>query len=235
MKKTFKMMAVVAMGVTLALAGCGKDETNDNTGGGSDTETVAWVDLGLPSGLLWAECNLGAATSEEYGDYFAWGETSAKTNYLWSNYKHCHGTNDQLSKYCNNSNYGYNGYSDSLTTLQSADDAATECMGDGARIPTKEEWQELIDNTTAIWTTQNGINGCRFTAENGKTLFLPASGSRWENELDDAGECGRYWSASLLTPRPSGAWGFSFESEYQSVESGDRFIGRSVRPVRNGH
>ncbi|MDY6372158.1 MAG: hypothetical protein SPL12_07690 [Bacteroidales bacterium] len=82
MEKTFKFMALLAMGAALAFAACG-------TGGGTGTETAEWVDLGLPSGLLWAACNLGASSPEEYGDYYAWGETTTKEVYNWSTYKYC--------------------------------------------------------------------------------------------------------------------------------------------------
>ena len=98
--------------------------TEGNSGGGSGDEH-AYVDLGLPSGTLWATCNVGADTPEGYGDYFAWGETQPKDVYNWSNYQYCNGSHDQLTKYCNNSSYGYNGFTDNLTTLQPGDDAAT--------------------------------------------------------------------------------------------------------------
>ena len=146
-----------------------------------------YVDLGLPSGLLWATCNVGANAPEEYGDYFAWGETQPKDTYNWSNYQYCMGNSNTLTKYCNNASYGYNGYTDDLTTLQPGDDAATAQWGSGWRMPTKDEWQELLDNTTTTWTTQDGVNGRLFTAANGNSLFLPAAGYRGGSNLYDAG------------------------------------------------
>ena len=138
----------------------------------------AYVDLGLPSGLLWAACNVGANAPEEYGDYFAWGETQPKDVYNWSTYQYCMGSNNTLTKYCTDPNYGYNGFTDNLTILLPEDDAATANWGNGWRMPTKEEWQELLDNTTVTWTQQNGVNGRLFTGSNGNSLFLPAAG-RW--------------------------------------------------------
>ena len=112
--------------------------------------TVAheYVDLGLPSGLLWATCNVGATSPEDYGDYFAWGETQPKDTYEWSTYQYCNGSYNTLTKYCSNSSYGYNGFTDNLTTLLPEDDAATANWGGNWRMPTKEEFQELYNNTT---------------------------------------------------------------------------------------
>ena len=190
-----------------------------------------WVDLNLPSGLLWATRNVGATSPEDYGDYFAWGETTTKSVYNWTTYIYCNGVFDQLTKYCNNSSYGYNGFTDNLTILQTGDDAATANYG--GRTPTKEEWQELINNTTAQWTTRNGVNGRLFTSSNGNSLFLPAAGLRWDSSLHDAGVYGNYWSSSLNTGGPSGAGYFYFVSDYQYVNYSSRGYGRSVRAVRS--
>ena len=195
-------------------------------------EMEDWVDLGLPSGLLWATCNLGATKPEKYGDYYAWGETQPKTTYGWDTYKYCKGSRQSLAKYCSISSYGYNGFTDNLTTLQPVDDAATTKLGNGARMPTKADWQELIDNTTSEWTTMNGVEGRKFTAANGKSLFLPAAGSRWDGSLDDAGSYGLYWSSSLSADYPSYAWGCYFRSGGVGMYDDDRYSGRTVRAVR---
>ncbi len=191
-----------------------------------------YVDLGLPSGLLWATCNVGADTPEEYGDYFAWGETQPKENYDWSTYQYCMGSNTTLTKYCSNSNYGYNGFTDNLTTLLPEDDAAAANWGGNWRMPTKEEFQELYNNTTVTWTQQNGVNGRLFTASNGNSLFLPAAGNRWDGELYLAGDIGDYWSSSLTTGYPDNAWYFGFGSGSTGVYSTHRYGGLSVRAVR---
>lgn len=137
--------------------------------------TAPYVDLGLPSGTLWATYNVGANAPEDYGDYFAWGEIVPKDCCGMNNYQHWINDN-RLTKYNNNSNYGYNGFTDTLTTLLPEDDAATTNWGAGWRTPTMGEWQELLDNTTTTWTTSNGVYGRLFTATNGETLFMPAAG-----------------------------------------------------------
>ena len=192
-----------------------------------------YVDLGLPSGLLWATCNVGADSPEDYGDYFAWGETTPKDTYNWSTYQYCNGSYNTLTKYCNNSSYGYNGFTDDLTTLLPEDDAATANWGSGWRMPTKGEWQELYQNTTVTWTTQNGVNGRLFTASNGNSLFLPAAGGRWDGEPYDAGSSGHYWSSSLNTGHPVNAWILYFGSDYADVSYYNRCYGQSVRAVRS--
>ena len=192
-----------------------------------------YVDLGLPSGTLWATCNVGANTPEDYGDYFAWGETNPKTTYDWNTYTYCNGSYTQLTKYCNMSNWGYNGHVDNLTVLQSIDDAAMTNWGSGWEMPTKEQWQELEYNTTNTWTIQNGVRGRLFTARNGNNLFLPAFGGRWDGELNVVGSDGNYWSRSLDKDYSYIAWTFYFDSDYYDIYPGLRDGGRSVRAVRS--
>jgi hypothetical protein len=216
--------------------GNAKDFTTEENGGGGGNGTYnghAYVDLGLPSGTLWATCNVGATTPEGYGDYFAWGETQPKDYYDWSTYKYCNGDYYQLTKYCNDSGYGYNGFTDNLTVLQPSDDAATANWGSGWCMPTKAQWEELYQNTTNTWTTQIGVNGRLFTASNGNTLFLPAAGCRWDDELGYVGSLGGYWSSSLRTDDPSYAWAFDFDSGGSGVYDYRRFGGLSVRAVRS--
>ena len=196
------------------------------------TNYHGYVDLGLPSGLLWATCNVGADTPEGYGDYFAWGETQPKNTYDWSNYQYCNGSsNTSLTKYCNDSSYGYEGFTDSLTTLLPEDDAATANWGNGWRMPTEEEFQELRDNTTLTWTQQNGVSGRLFTAANGNSLFLPAAGHRDGSGLYYGNMC-HYWSSSLYTDAPYRAWGFFSHSGGSGMSFSYRPLGLSVRLVR---
>lgn len=197
----------------------------------------AYVDLGLPSGLKWATCNVGASSPEEYGDYFAWGETtgynSGKTTYDWSTYKYCNGSSSTQTKYCNNSSYGNNGFTDDKTTLDLVDDAARANWGGIWRMPTQEECKELINNCTTTWTTVGGVYGRLFTSNiNGNSLFLPAAGYRYDTSLRDAGSYGYYWSSSLYSDNPNGAWSPYFGSIHVNPDYGSgRCRGQSVRAV----
>ena len=237
--------ALLLMTAVVCAAGCTKpDEPNNggnnnggsngggNSGGTSTYNGYEYVDLGLPSGTLWATCNVGADTPEGYGDYFAWAETDPKTTYNWSTYKYCNGDRYQLTKYCSKSSFGYNGFTDDLTTLLPEDDAATANWGGNWRMPTLEEWQELLANTTNKWTSQNGVNGRLFTAANGNSLFLPAAGGHWDNEVDIVVSNGNYWSSSLYTVHPDNASDLNFYSSGVQLGDGDgRNYCFSVRPV----
>ena len=195
-----------------------------------------YVDLGLPSGLLWATCNVGANYPEDYGYYFAWGETQPKDTYYWNNYQHCNGSYTKLTKYCYDSYYGLNGYTDNLAILQPVDDAATTNWGAGWRIPTKEDWQELYQNTSHTSQNQNGVRGRLLTAENGNSLFLPAAGYRYGSDLYDANSRGYYWSCSLNMDAPTNSWEFYYEfysGYYYAMNNSLRYEGHSVRPVRS--
>lgn len=211
--------------------------------GGNGTYTGhEYVDLGLPSGTLWAMCNVGADAPEKYGDYYAWGETAPKANYNWNTYKYCNGGDGwnpdihTLTKYCNNTDYGYNGFVDNLTVLQLADDPITTNWGVGWRLPTVEEWRELYDNTTRIWTTQNEMAGMLFTSNNGNSLFLPAAGYRRDYEYKDVGDYGVYWSSSLNTDCPDLAWCFNINLNHCGPGNNLRGAGQPVRAVRSiGH
>ena len=169
-----------------------------------------------------------AETPEGLGSYFAWGETTTKADYDWSTYKYCNGSENTLTKYCNDANYGYNGYSDELVILQPEDDAATANWGTGWRMPTIEEWEELKNNTTSTWTTQNDVYGRLFTSENGNSIFLPAThtflyGQYWG---------GGYWSSSLFW-HPDCGNRLSFGSGAVGTGGEPRYAGLSVRPVRS--
>ena len=204
--------------------------TTEEDGGGH-----AYVDLGLPSGLLWATCNVGAYTPEDCGDYFAWGETQPKAVYDWSTYQHCSGSHNTLTKYCNNTSYGNGGYTDDLTTLLPEDDAATANWGEGWRMPTKAEWQELYANTTCTWTLQNGVYGRLFTAANGNSIFLPAAGYRSGGSQSDVGSYGNYWSGSLYTDNARSAWYLNYDAGYCAMDFYYyRSNGHTVRPVHEG-
>ena len=192
-----------------------------------------WVDLGLPSGTLWAICNVGAGKPEGYGNYYAWGETSTKSTYNWNTYKYANGSYDKLTKYCSRSDYGSNGFTDKQTTLQSGDDPATANWGSGWQTPSEAQWEELLSNTTNQWTTQNGVKGRLFTSKkNGQTLFLPAAGLCSDKELEFAGSVGSYWSRSLHTGYPNNVRVYGFTSDNCGKGNSERIQGYNVRPVR---
>jgi len=204
---------------------------------GTAPEGVEAVDLGLPSGTKWANMNVGAKKVENYGLYFAWGETvgytsdtSDRRSFDWDYYKWCNGSSTTLTKYCTSSSYGT---VDNKTVLDLEDDAAYMNWGSAWRMPTRAEIKELIDNTTSTWTTVNGVKGRRFTSKtNGNSIFLPAAGYRWYSDLYDAGSYGRYWSSSLESG-PYYAYDLNFNSGYVFWNSLDyRDNGRPVRPVR---
>lgn len=189
------------------------------------------VDLGLPSGTLWADRNVGAASPEDYGDYFAWGETTTKSDYEWSTLKYCEdNTGDSFSKYNTQSQYGN---VDNKTTLERSDDAATANWGSGWCMPTQQQFQELNDNCTWTWTTRNGKNGYEVKGKNGNSLFLPAAGFRGGTALYFAGSGGYYWSSSLDTAYPDGGRYLYFYSGGVSPDDWyGRQVGQSVRAVR---
>ena len=196
-----------------------------------------YVDLGLPSGTLWAACNIGAFSPEEYGDYFAWGETEPQKDnaYTWTSYKYAVDDYNNLTKYCNNSSYGNNGFTDNLTELELSDDAAYVNWGSNWRMPSKEQFDELINssNTTTEWTTLNGVNGRKITSNtNGNSIFLPAAGYRYNSSLYEAGSRGYCWSRTFDSDDPVGAWYLYFNSSDVDTNYYSRFPGFSVRPVR---
>ena len=172
------------------------------------SENHECVDLGLS--VKWATCNVGANKPEDYGDYFAWGETKPKKSYSSLNYF----------------------YKDNLTTLPLSADAARANWGGSWRMPTREEQDELREQCTWRWTTQNGVNGYKVTSKkNGKSIFLPAAGYRDGSSLNYAGSSGCCWSSSLVTNGTSGADYLGFYSGNVDWSNLSRCHGLSVRPV----
>ena len=192
----------------------------------------AWVDLGLPSGLKWATCNVGANTPEDYGHYFAWGETVSKTNYDWDTYRWCQGTKETQTKYNKKKIYGP--VVDNKTTLELEDDAANANWGGNWRTPTIDEFKELINYCSIELATQNGVKGKLFTSKNnGISIFLPAAGGWDGTSLEDAGTYGYYFSSSLYPYYPYEAWSLSFSNSGATSTNNYyyRCCGLSVRPV----
>ena len=226
MRRVFLLpMLVVSMAVFVACGGK-DDDQNPLTG--------HWVDLELPSGLLWYEFNVGATTQEGFGSYYAWGETATKSVYDWETYLYCtaneYGNLVSLTKYNTKGDFGG---VDNLSSLEAVDDVAAVVLGDGARIPTHDEWMELINRTTVEWTTVNGVDGYKCTGSNGKSIFLPAAGAYYDSHTWDEGENGFYWSSTLHNASPDHAWALCFRQGNKSVTNEFRYRGYSIRPVRS--
>ena len=202
-----------------------------------DDETVTptddheWVDLGLPSGTLWATCNVGANSPEEYGDYFAWGETESKEVYSWSTYKWCvTKENDELDMLTKYTDVYYGSIVDNKTELDPEDDAAYVNWGASWRIPTREQFDELFNNCSSQWTTLNDVDGRLLTGPNGNTLFLPFAGRITDSSHIDTN--GYYWLRTLVPSNQIFAFLLSFGSSNWSFPGTFRYTGMTVRAVR---
>lgn len=191
--------------------------------------TKEWVDLGLPSGTLWATCNVGANSPEEYGDYFAWGETFSKDYYDWTTYKWCNGSMDGITKYSYGS-YNIN-FIDLKSELEPEDDVAYVQWGPSWRMPTKAQQDELREHCTWTWTTQNGVNGYLVIGPNGNSIFLPVAGNLCEELPCNAESGGFYWSRTLNIEINQVAYFLYFDSENVRLSCHNRSFGFPVRAV----
>ena len=222
------------------------EDLKDSIGGGGTTPSpVEYVDLGLPSGLKWAKCNLGASKPSEPGDYYAWGETVPKKKYTWATYKWMQSGQSKL-KYITKYTIADgvtdaiwydsagNFIGDSLTTLRPADDAATQQLVSPWRMPTEDEFKELIKNCTVIRTTQGGVEGYQVDGPNGNAIFLPNAGFCAPSGPSAVGKQCIYWSNSLSEGNNSGYAAFIY---FGDIGIGwylgpNRYNGLPVRPVR---
>ena len=180
-----------------------------------------YVDLGLPSGLKWATCNVGASSPEDCGNYYAWGETETKSEYTESN---------SLTYGLTISELQSQGYIDGSGNLAPSHDAARANWGSSWRMPTKEELEELENECTWTWTTQNGVNGCKVTGPNGNHIFLPAAGWRGGTSLGADGSYGYYWSSTPYDDDDIANY-LGFGYGYEDVVYGGRYYGHTVRPI----
>ena len=174
-----------------------------------------YVDLGLPSGLKWATCNVGASRPGDYGNYYAWGEMSTKEEYWRSNSDSYESSDSKWNNIGGNSRY----------------DAATANWGGYWRMPTKEDFEELLRECTWEWTTLNGHNGYKVIGPNGNSIFLPAAGWRYGTDEGRVGSGGYYWSSTPDESYTHRACDLSFCEGYYGADWGSRSYGRSVRPV----
>jgi hypothetical protein len=187
------------------------------------------VDLGLS--VKWASWNVGASTAEEYGSYFAWGETSIKCDYVDSTYKLWEFDSNSYTIYKYNTQSFY-GTVDNRIILESEDDVATTRWGYNWRTPTIEEWMELAERCSWTWSTINGTNGYLVSSTTtGNSIFLPAAGYYFFDTLENIGQQGYYWSSSLREELPLHAWYLSFKSSNIEEFYNGRAWGKSIRPV----
>ena len=224
------------------LGSCSKDDDEEKeevVENNPKFENREYVDLGLPSGTLWAACNVGASKPEENGDYFAWGEIEQKEIYstLWNNHKWYNKEEEEMIKYYDTV--------DNKAELDAEDDAASVNWSSSWRMPSIDQIKELLnsDYTTNELTTRNDVYGLKITSKkNGKTLFFPACGMHSNESLFGEGSGGGYWSRSLDTDPGKNAWAFvmqfpnpdlnpdgTYQKEYYRAAL--RFLGYNVRPV----
>ena len=183
-----------------------------------------FIDLCLPSGILWAKCNVGAKTETEYGDYFAWGEIETKDWYRSTTYKY--GDNNNLTKYNNK---------DKLTKLELKDDAANVNMEGKWSMPTKEQFKELIDNAKNEWIenyNDSGINGILFTGKNSNTIFFPAAGYSLSG-IHEENKVGRYWSSTCNETYYDESVCLHFQNVTLFNSNQGRCIGMPIRGIIN--
>lgn len=249
-------------GIAIGSLGDGSSITvtanNYYTAGVNEFTLLDVVDLGLPSGTLWATCNVGATSPEGYGDFFAWGETtgysSASTSdgrsFNWASYTWMQsGQSDwnYITKYTFDDGqakgiwYSYSGsfVGDNKTVLESADDAATANWGSAWKMPTHAQWQELVSNTISEWGKLENVNGQYFykkDASGAKVadtyIFLPAAGYRIDTRLLNQGSYGNYWSSELSEDYSQYARDLYLElGDVGAGTISHRWYGYSVRPV----
>ena len=202
-----------------SVRGVGFSESHADPKPNPDKHIAEAIDLGLPSGTKWASWNIGAAAPEEYGNNYAWGETEEKDVYSWSTYTHCDGSR----KTCHH-------IGDDIAGTEF--DVAHVKWGGSWRMPSLDQYKELIEKCTRKWTTQNGVKGTLVTGPNGNAIFLPAAGHCWDGYLSDVGEYGSYWSSSLNFYYEDYAYYLRFDSDdwYWSGSSRGE-VGYSVRAV----
>ena len=196
----------------------------------NNIKQIEYVDLGLPSGLKWAKCNIGATSETDYGDYFMWGSTTPNTasQCTWSNAPFNNGSDSYNEEYFTTYK---SEWLDDNGNLKPEYDAARAIMGGDWRMPTMDDFIELLDNTTNEWTQVNGVNGYKFTGSNGNSIFIPASGRRSGSWFDRQGSVGYVWSSSLYAPHPTYAWYLHLSSDSCYMSYGSRCYGQSVRGV----
>lgn len=184
------------------------------------------VDLGLPSGTIWAGWNVGASSPEECGGYYAWGETEEKSDYSWATYKYWTNTDgDSIAEDSEMINIG-------ADIRGSQYDVASQKWGGSWRMPAYEEIEELVNKCTWTWITYKGINGFKVIGPNGNSIFLPAAGCRNGISLNSKGSGGYYWYGTLSIYSNCEAWLLLMRNGSHFLDGNSRFLGFTVRPVK---
>ena len=252
MKKNLLTLSVTIVVLsTFILTSCKKEEDdsismNDVKIGiqlisGNNNKDYEVVDLGLTSGNLWATCNIGATSPEQTGNYYAWGETTTKNSFEWSNYALSRdGDRFSITKYCLHTD---NGQVDNKKKLETTDDVAYTLMGEKWRIPDESDFSELIRSCTRKWCTLNGVGGFLFTSKKkgyeDRSLFFPLAGTKDYDQIKHEGKYGWYWSTDLFTDDAnqiktteiSVLWLEHIEVDNQIINFRTRYLGLPVRPV----
>ncbi len=212
---------------------------------GKDTIYVDAVDLGLPSELLWATCNIGANQPHENGSFYAWGETAPKDNYNWATYKHCIDDDWSFIKYIKDAPNGQKqerlaqGYDcDNKTQLDKTDDAATANYGKNWFMPTQRDFDELNFRTSKRYGTLNGVPGILLTSNmpgyQDRSIFFPLSGRKDYEKHLNAGKYGFYWSSTLEGNTTAYILWLDYNVEVPNItatDSRERNIGLPIRPI----
>lgn len=220
MKKVLLLtLAVIFLGTIYNKVNAADDKAKSS-------DEIEAVDLGLS--VKWANMNVGAKTPSGFGSYFAWGETKTKQFFSWNTYTWSKGDSPSLTKYST---------LDRRTQLALSDDAARANMGGDWRMPTVDEYDELIDNCKWEWTNKDGVNGYKVTSKkNGNSIFLPITGFRFYGDVQFRAINGIYWTSTLYTANPYKAWCLEFNFSDVKVHYGDltsnRFSGRCIRAVK---
>lgn len=250
------MVLFHVFGSVFAVTSCSSDDAGGDSGSGTgNTPTaVQAIDLGLPSGLKWANMNVGATSVTSYGDYFAWGETKTKKKFIWETYLLCNGSSTTMTKYCTKSTYGE---VDHKEVLEPSDDAAHVNWGGNWRMPTDDEFDELIANCYIVCTmnyNNSGVAGsiiykvksnsdkgivvsCDETPSSSYSvtdthIFMPAAGRYEDNGFSSGGTYGFYWTSSLYVEKSYGAWRQPFGTDgVVRMKFQSRCYGFSVRAV----
>lgn len=232
-KVLFALAAPLGLCVLMSANGNNINATAKKTNT-SVTSNYPCVDLGLPSGNLWATCNIGASKPEECGFYYAWGETKPKGEFKWETYKLCvadkYDNLKQLTKYSIGNLY--DGSKDKMSTLLPVDDAATTKFGKGWKIPTEADCRELVENCTWTWEKVNGVDGSKVTGKNGKSIFLPATGLYTDNTLRSEGKHCIYWSSTLDVNYEVNAVVINTSQDNYAIKTCFRYGGLPIRAVR---